>query len=521
MTLVMSLIAAVMVTAISRTIIVEEDELLQFAVDSGELIIRRMLDMFQFSYVCILSGNRATLTVVLRPEPLPEVGTSNSPDQRDPPSSPTPVERTRSPQPHTILYPGYPFRLCCPLCPRRLEFLEYCHHSEHGLTVLRRHPANPEDSIVSRQEIHDHPFLFLRFVPGPRHTFPHPNPENPNQPRRFSRVNRPLSSNVTTVIDEAIRTAIAQETPPHSNSSSSQQSFTVFLPRNDEPNQRNSPEPPSLPEGQLHLRQGNGSLNYGLTRASGRSSTRGRASATSRGRVSVHPVLGTSTRRNQQVPSADGHTNVQNLRHGGSHRGNHQVRGLPALEGRELQTACHVVFPFQIRPCETRVRSLQMINSFMYRKETITAAYEGAGWAFPVETYRNTPHTRVHFQGFEILRRMHFPPTLVPSQVLAESLEPNWLPPTEVMADEWGFVKRTEAPYLAEWNEAFNSYHRFLFRRDPAYKSQRRLQCLFKSTQTQNELDAIYEGLKERPHGRRNRRAVQEGERLRRVLKHC
>jgi hypothetical protein len=81
MTLVISLIAAVMVTAISGTVIVEEDELLQFAVDSGELIIRLMMDVFQFHYVCVLSGNRATLKVVLRLEPLPEVGTSNSPDQ--------------------------------------------------------------------------------------------------------------------------------------------------------------------------------------------------------------------------------------------------------------------------------------------------------------------------------------------------------------------------------------------------------------------------------------------------------
>jgi hypothetical protein len=77
-----------------------------------------------------------------------------------------------------------------------------------------------------------------------------------------------------------------------------------------------------------------------------------------------------------------------------------------------------------------------MINSFMYRKETITAASEGAGWAFPVETYRDTPHAHVHFQGFEILRSMHCPPTQVLSQVLAESLEPNWLPPAGVMADE-------------------------------------------------------------------------------------
>jgi hypothetical protein len=44
MTLVISLVTAVMVTAISGTIRVEEDKLLQFAVDSGELIIRRMME---------------------------------------------------------------------------------------------------------------------------------------------------------------------------------------------------------------------------------------------------------------------------------------------------------------------------------------------------------------------------------------------------------------------------------------------------------------------------------------------
>jgi hypothetical protein len=115
MTLVISLVTAAMVTAISGTIVMEEDEHLQFTVDSGELIIHRMMDVFQFHYVCTLSGNRATFMVVLHLEPLPEVSTSNSPDQRDPFS--TPVERTHSPQSHTILYPGYPFHLYCPFCP--------------------------------------------------------------------------------------------------------------------------------------------------------------------------------------------------------------------------------------------------------------------------------------------------------------------------------------------------------------------------------------------------------------------
>ena len=151
--------------------------------------------------------------------------------------------------------------------------------------------------------------------------------------------------------------------------------------------------------------------------------------------------------------------------------GNFQSRGLTTLEGPELCGANRVVYPFQIRPCETQVRSMHLTNSFMYRKETIAAAYEGAGWAFPTETYRSTPPLHVHHQGFEIIRRTHFPPTLVLSQLLESSLEPNWLPPADVMADEWGFVKRSDAPYQSEWNEAFDSYHRSLFHRDPAYKS--------------------------------------------------
>ena len=67
------------------------------------------------------------------------------------------------------------------------------------------------------------------------------------------------------------------------------------------------------------------------------------------------------------------------------------------------------------------------------------------------------------------------------------------------MANEWGFVKRSDAPWQSEWNKAFNSFHHSIFHQDPAYKSHRCLQCLLKSTQTQDGLDAIYEGLKERP----------------------
>ena len=81
--------------------------------------------------------------------------------------------------------------------------------------------------------------------------------------------------------------------------------------------------------------------------------------------------------------------------------GNFQARGLTTLEGPELCRTNRVVYQFQIRPCETQERSLHL-NSFTHRKETITATHEGAGWAFPTETYRFTPPIRVYHQGFEI-----------------------------------------------------------------------------------------------------------------------
>ena len=83
--------------------------------------------------------------------------------------------------------------------------------------------------------------------------------------------------------------------------------------------------------------------------------------------------------------------------------GNFQARGLTTLEGPELCNVNRMVYPFQIQPCKTRVRSMHLTNSFMYRKETIATAYEGAGWAFSTKTYHHTPPIRVHHQGFEII----------------------------------------------------------------------------------------------------------------------
>ena len=67
-----------------------------------------------------------------------------------------------------------------------------------------------------------------------------------------------------------------------------------------------------------------------------------------------------------------------------------QSHRLPPLDRTEANTSDHMCLPFQIRPCETRAQAMHLVNSFMYHDESIAQAYEGAGWAFPVETLEDT-----------------------------------------------------------------------------------------------------------------------------------
>jgi len=198
-----------------------------------------------------------------------------------------------------------------------------------------------------------------------------------------------------------------------------------------------------------------------------------------------------------------------------------QSHKLDYLSDAELTLADRLVYPLRIRPCETRIRSGTMINSFMYRHETIGSAYEGAGWAFPTKTYHHALRTRIHSQDYEIICRSHLPPPSNPyaSYILEESLDPNWQVPEEYQKAR--YYRRTEAPLQRDWNTAFDAHYRLAFHRNPAYKTQRRLQKIIKSAKSLDELDPIYQGLGARPLRREHRRAAQEGERRRRILRHC
>ena len=222
------MVTAAMLIAIGQepTRITEENDLLEFAVTSGELIIRWLLREFQLLFVTVMNGNRASLTIVLRLEPLSEVGSppnSPVPEERDPSSLHPPLVVNNN---ENIFFPGHPFQLRCPLCPHQLEIGEICFHPNRSVNVLRQ---SPEDA-QTREEVFHHPFEFLRIIP--RSTF---HPHHPSAPAS------PLTS---TLVEEAIRTVIAQETPPPSPTPSSDSTHA-------HPIRRDSPEPSSLPARQF------------------------------------------------------------------------------------------------------------------------------------------------------------------------------------------------------------------------------------------------------------------------------
>ena len=134
-----------------------------------------------------------------------------------------------------------------------------------------------------------------------------------------------------------------------------------------------------------------------------------------------------------------------------------QPHCLPPLDQTEANTSDCMCLPFQIRPCETRAQAMHLVNSFMYHDESIAEAYEGAGWAFPVKMLEDTFMTQVHFQGFEISWRTHFPPKFPYHVDLENSLTPNWLPPAEVLDNPRCWTMHKFVPWTSDWNEAFDA----------------------------------------------------------------
>ena len=184
--------------------------------------------------------------IVLHLEPLSEVGSlSNSPvpEEQDPFSLHPPLCLNND---ENIFFPGHPFQLCCPLCPYLLEIGEICFHPNRGVNVLRRSPKD----TPSREEVFNYPFEFLCIIP--RQTY------HPHHPSTLG------SPSTSTLVEEAIRTVIAQETPSPSSPTPSSDSNHAHSIHQD------FPEPSSIPAQQLCVCRDNGQGDNRPTRATSR-----------------------------------------------------------------------------------------------------------------------------------------------------------------------------------------------------------------------------------------------------------
>jgi len=195
-----------------------------------------------------------------------------------------------------------------------------------------------------------------------------------------------------------------------------------------------------------------------------------------------------------------------------------QQNGYPTLTTEQALVSNRMVTPFSIQPCETLNQEGNKINSFMYRGESISSAYEAAGYAFMTEHYCQAPEIPVHFQGFEVLRRFHFPPSMH-NKTLWNSLHPN------LMAEDFEENLLIHAPTQKIWNSGFDNFFRTGFHghlhTNPFFLQQLRLQKLIKAASLDVELDAIYDVAAGRSRKRVRRQAAEKGEKHRRIRKMC
>ena len=118
---------------------VDNDELIEFIIDSRELSIWRVAETIQLFFIHQAGANQYTLHVTLSVHTLQMV---NQP-LKDPGSC--------------IVPPGIPFELPCPICRQPLKLGQYCTHYQN-ITILCHGIEDPLEDHLHR------PFRCLRNV---------------------------------------------------------------------------------------------------------------------------------------------------------------------------------------------------------------------------------------------------------------------------------------------------------------------------------------------------------------------
>jgi len=226
--------------------IVEENGLLEFAVDSGRLLVRHICDEFHVSLTTQLPEYNVTFNMDLRLEDR-ELLSGSAPEQQDPPSY-----FPQSDQ-HLVI-PGVPFELPCPLCSRPLERGQVCDHNEIGQVVIRRYVPD-----LTAEDLTANPFSIHEIIRA-------------GSPVLLEQVFPELVDTVDSP-SLIIPTLSPSTTPPPSPLLSSSSLHHAYF------DARDSSESPPLRQREFFEQHRPGRPQYGLSRAPRRSRGRGRSSS--------------------------------------------------------------------------------------------------------------------------------------------------------------------------------------------------------------------------------------------------
>ena len=163
-----------MTTFMNQPAIAETRNHVQFTMQSGVLFFWRRPENFVLHLIHHILNVTYTLDVNLCVIVYPEVSEQPQPSPPPIPIRPRPIPRPipshrqgSGTTPDTIIPPGVPFELPCPICQHPLEQGQICCHSDPRSTVVRRDQTKP------LRVHHELSFIFCRHLPNlddPTHT---------------------------------------------------------------------------------------------------------------------------------------------------------------------------------------------------------------------------------------------------------------------------------------------------------------------------------------------------------------
>ena len=191
--LILHMMSVAMTTFMNQPAVAETRNRVRFTMESGVLSFWRRPENFALHLIHRILNVTYTLDVNLRVTVHPEVSEQPQPSPLPIPIRSRPIlfhRQGSGTTPDTIVPPGVPFKLPCPICQRPLEQGQICRHSDPWSTIIRRDHTEP---LRVHQES---PFVFCRHLPNPDagQSYTHYPPSVPYQSSDSRRLRRQRNS---------------------------------------------------------------------------------------------------------------------------------------------------------------------------------------------------------------------------------------------------------------------------------------------------------------------------------------